>query len=48
MAAIILVVFTLTGFGFACGYLTREWMSRRRRAAARKQYYERHPEERRD
>jgi hypothetical protein len=30
--------------GFACGYGVREWISRRRRAAARKKYYERHPE----
>jgi len=29
---------------FACGYGVREWVSRRRHAAARKDYFERHPE----
>jgi hypothetical protein len=31
---------------FACGYGVREWISRRRRAAARKKYYERYPKAR--
>jgi hypothetical protein len=31
---------------FAFGYALREWISRRRRAAARRKYYERHPEAR--
>jgi hypothetical protein len=34
--------------GFGLGYGVREFLSRRRRAAERTQYYERHPEERRD
>ena len=33
---------------FGCGYGVREWLSRRRRAAEREKYYERHPEERKD
>jgi len=31
---------------FACGYGVRELISRRRRAAARENYYQKHPEER--
>ena len=32
--------------GFAGGYGIREWISRRRWAAAREAYHERHPERR--
>jgi hypothetical protein len=31
---------------FACGYGVRELISRRRLAAAREEYYQKHPEER--
>jgi hypothetical protein len=31
--------------GFACGYAVRELISRRRRAAIRREYYQKHPEE---
>jgi len=33
---------------FGCGYGVREWISRRRGAAERAKYHERHPEERKD
>jgi hypothetical protein len=33
--------------GFASGYGVREWIARRRRAAAREQYYKNNPEIRR-
>jgi hypothetical protein len=34
--------------GFACGYGVREWVSRRRRAAAREKFHARLEEERRE
>jgi len=33
-------------FSFACGYGLREWISRRRRAAAKEKYYQKYPEKR--
>jgi hypothetical protein len=37
----------LVVFGFASGYGVREWIARRRRAAAREKYYKENPEIRR-
>ena len=34
------------GTSFACGYAVREWISRRRRAAEREKFLQRHPEAR--
>jgi hypothetical protein len=39
-----LTTIVVLGIGFAGGYGAREWISRRRRAAEREAYYERHPE----
>jgi hypothetical protein len=41
-----ILVFSALGIGFASGYGVRERISRRRWEAARKAYYERHPEKR--
>ena len=40
MTAALLGVFV----GFACGYGVREYIARRRRAAARKRFYDEHPD----
>jgi len=45
MRAVILILLLLL-ISFACGYGIREWKSRRRHAAAREEYYRKHPEER--
>jgi hypothetical protein len=42
----LIVILLLLLISFACGYGIRELKSRHRRAAARKEYYRRHPEER--
>ena len=42
----ILFLIVLPVIGFAAGYGVRERISRRRRAIAREQYFESHPEER--
>jgi hypothetical protein len=41
-----ILVFSALVIGFASGYGVRERISRRRWAAAREAYYERHPEKR--
>jgi hypothetical protein len=41
-----ILVFSAFGIGFASGYGVRDQISRRRWAAAREAYYERHPEKR--
>ena len=46
MLKLVLFLIVLPGISFAGGYGTREWISRRRRAIAREQYFERHPEAR--
>jgi hypothetical protein len=40
----LLPVMSVLLVGFACGYAVREYISRRRRAANRKRFYEEHPE----
>jgi hypothetical protein len=45
LGLIIFLLFPL-GIGFAAGYGTRAWISRRRRAVAREEYYKKHPEKR--
>jgi hypothetical protein len=46
MFRLILFFIVMPGIGFAGGYGTREWISRRRRAIAREEYFERHPDRR--
>ena len=46
MFRLILFFIVMPGIGFAAGYGVRERISRRRRAIAREQYFERHPEAR--
>ena len=43
----LLPIFAVAAIGFACGYGIREWMARRRRAAAREKFHQEHPELRR-
>jgi len=44
----ILLPLSVIGISFAGGYALRDWQSRRRRAAEREKYYEKHPEARPD
>ena len=46
MFKLILFFIFNTTISFACGYGIREWISRRRRVAAQKEYFERHPDRR--
>jgi hypothetical protein len=40
----LLPIFALVAIGFASGYGLREWMARRRRAAAREKFHQENPE----
>jgi hypothetical protein len=40
----LLPVLTIIIAAFACGYALREYMARRRNAAARKKFYDEHPD----
>ena len=46
MLKLLLILLPLLLISFACGYGVRELISRRRRAAERAKYYQKHPEER--
>jgi len=38
------VILIMIAISFGCGYAVRDWISRRRHAADREQFYQRHPE----
>ena len=42
------VILIVIAISFGCGYAVRDWISRRRHAADREQFYQRHPELRPD
>jgi len=43
MLKLILVILSPLAVSFACGYGTRDWISRRRRKGVRKKFYKRYP-----
>ena len=45
-AGIMLTLILAAAIGFGGGFWVREWISRRRRAAAREEYFLKHPERR--
>jgi len=44
MLSALLPLLTIVFVSFACGYGVREFIARRRRAAARKKFYEQNPD----
>jgi hypothetical protein len=44
MLPVLLPLLATVFISFACGYAVRELIARRRRAAARKKFYQEHPE----
>jgi hypothetical protein len=44
MLSALLPLLTIVFVSFACGYGVRELIARRRRAAARKKFYDEHPD----